>query len=414
MSKSRRYIVSISLLLAAIPFLLVLAGCGMEFGEDSSVLRVWMVGTESEAKTINEVGKIFAEEDGIKVKCDAISWGEAHSKYLTSMAGEVTPDIGAMGLTWATEFGNLGGMVDLNKEFPEDVTVMQKKIFPGLWESAAYRGSVYGIPYDISEYILYYRNDIIKDPPRTWKDLTHRLEDLKKRDMGMLFDWGSMNWIGYSNFLWQAGGDFYDKEGVRCTLDSKEAAEGMRFFAELYTKYKVPKASIPLEQGMRTGDFPMAISGNWKIIGLTLGAPEIDSKWSIATLPKGPSGKRTAFIGGRVMGIFKDSKKKEIAWKFIKFLSRPDIQVKLYEGAESAQCMYLPPNMAAWDILPMDVEFRNILKEQALDAKGPPSVLGWDDSIRFIDQAIQRVILEGSAPEYELKKVVAEIEKKVK
>ena len=51
---------------------------------------------------------------------------------------------------------------------------------------------------------------------------------------------------------------------------------------------------------------------------------------------------------------------------------------------------------------------------QALDAKGPPSVLGWDDSIRFIDQAIQRVILEESAPEYELKKAVAEIEKKAR
>jgi len=129
MSKRYTYIGTISFLSVAILFSLAITGCGMRFGEDKSVLRIWMVGIESEAKTINEVGKIFTEEYGITVRCDAISWGEAHSKYLTSMAGEVSPDIGSMGLTWATEFGNLGGMIDLKREFPKDVAMMKKDIF---------------------------------------------------------------------------------------------------------------------------------------------------------------------------------------------------------------------------------------------------------------------------------------------
>lgn len=41
----------------------------------------------------------------------------------------------------------------------------------------------------------------------------------------------------------------------------------------------------------------------------------------------------------------------------------------------------------------MERRFKRILKLQAQDAKGPPAVLGWDENTRFIEQAVQRVIL---------------------
>ena len=64
-------------------------------------------------------------------------------------------------------------------------------------------------------------------------------------------------------------------------------------------------------------------------------APEIAGKWSIAPLPKGPSGKRTAFIGGRTMGIFSKSAMKKESWEFIKFLFKPENQVKIIKGTGS-------------------------------------------------------------------------------
>ena len=176
----------------------------------------------------------------------------------------------------------------------------------------------------------------------------------------------------------------------------------MKFFSELYTKYNVPKTKIPLEQGMRTGDFPIAISGNWAIDGLRLSAPEIAGKWSIATLPKGPNGKMTSFIGGRIIGIFEQSKNKEAAWKFIQFLFKPEIQEKLYEAAFTEQDTYLPPRTKTWDILNMNPAFKKVLVDQANDAKGPPSVANWDANSKYIDEAIQKVILRNDDPAKEL------------
>jgi len=385
------------------------SGCG-DNGEsqrsaqnkNGTEIVMWLIGSEGQAITIKELGDEFYKETGIRVKCDALSWGDAHSKYLTSIAGGVAPDIGTMGLTWGAEFGKLGAMVDLKKEYPREVNSIKENVFTGLWNSVEHAGSVYGMPFDMTEYVLYYRSDIIPAPPQTWEELTSLLESLNKQGKGMIFDWGSLSWIGYSPFLWQAGGDYYKENLTVSTVDSPQAVKAMTFFSQLYTKYNVQKTKIPLEQGMRTGDFPIAISGNWKIDGLRLSAPEIAGKWAIATLPKGPTGKRTAFIGGRIIGVFNQSRNKDAAWKFIKFLSRPEIQVKLFDAALSKQDTYLPPNIKTWNMLPMDAKFKDVLVAQAKDAKGPPPVPSWDTSSKYIDEAIQRVILERGDPQKEL------------
>jgi len=391
-------------------FAFLITGCGKTAKNDALVM--WLVGSEAQAQTIMKLSEEFTQKTGIKVTCQAISWGDAHSKYLTSIAGDVTPDIGTMGLTWGMEFGELGALVDLNERFPQDIAELEKQNFPGIVESTKLGNKIFGVPLDMSEHIMYYRTDIVPDPPATWEELLAALKSLRARGKGIVLDWGSLDWIGFAPFLWQAGGDFYNEDHTKATLDTPEAAKALSFFAELY-KEGMPKTTVPLEQGMRTGDYPIAISGNWKIISLSLGAPEIKGKWSLAMLPKGPSGKRTAFIGGRIMGVFEKSTKKLEAWEFIKFLSAPDTQVKLYQASLETEDSYLPPNMDTWKKLEMDKAFKKALESQALDAKGPPPVLGWDGSTRFVNNAIQLAILKGSDPATVLKTANAEIQKEM-
>ncbi len=408
MEKMRKFIILI------LSGCLLISGCGKE-ADDSlgkpPELMMWLTGSEGQAATIKSLAEDYYIKTGIKVNCEAISWGDAHSKYLTSIAGGVTPDIGAMGLTWGTEFGTFCSMVDLAAAYPEDIRAIKEAVFSGLWDSIEYKGKVFGVPFDLTEYILYYRSDIIKEPPRTWEELTALLTKLNKSDKGMIFDWGSLSWIGYSPFLWQAGGDYYSPDYSEAIIDSPEAKIAMNFFSGLYTKHNVPKTKIPLEQGMKTGDFPLAISGNWKIDELRLSAPEISGRWSIAMMPKGPSGKRTTFIGGRIMGIFEQSKHKKEAWAFIRYLSSPEIQKALYEASLIKQDAYLPPNKNTWAIIDMDPRFKKILIDQAEDSKGPPAIANWDAYTKNIDNVIQRAVLQGLDPKAGLSDVKKELQR---
>ena len=390
-----------------------LVGCGQKDLKEPKKLLMWLVGSESQAKVIQNLGDEFFKDRGVSFRCEAISWGDAHTKYLTSIAAGVIPDIGTMGLTWGTEFGSLGAMLDLAREFPEDIKIIKQDNFSGLWDSVEYKGRVYGIPFDLSVQVMFYRNDIIASFPQNWQELEALLLNLKKQGKGMLFDWGSMSWIGFAPYLWQSGGNFYTHQNTRSALDSQAAATALKFFSRLYTELGVPKTPIPLEQGMRTADFPLAISGNWKIDSLRLSAPEIKGKWSVALLPAGPVGRRTAFLGGRIMGIFNKSQHKREAWEFIKFLFASQTQVELYKAARLVQDSYLPSNTSGWDILPMEEEFKRVLRLQAQDAQGPPSVLGWDESTRFIEEAIQRVVLQGADVKAELAKAAREADKHI-
>jgi len=387
-------------------------GCAKKAVKDEIVM--WLVGSEPQAKSVNELGAEFTKQTGISVRCEAISWGEAHSKYLTAIAGKVAPDIGTMGLTWGSEFGKLGAMIDLREAYTDDIAAIEKETFKGLWDSIRYRYHIYGVPFDMTMHIMYYRTDIIPKAPETWDELKVLLKKLNAEGKGMLFDWGSLSWIGYSPFLWQAEGSYYNETYAESMLDREEAVQAMKFFTELYNVYNVPKTSIPLEQGMRTGDFPICISGNWKIIGLTIGAPEIKGKWAISTLPKGPTGKWTAFMGGRMMGIFNQSKNKDKAWQFIKFLYKPESQAYLYKKALETQDAYLPPNTDTWHTLDMEENMKKVLLTQAHDAKGPPAVIGWDGVTRYIDEAIQKIVLKGAKPEDELRSVKARLDEELK
>ena len=401
----------ITSILLAITYLFVLSGCNAG-KKDTKELVIWHVGAESQAQTIIEIGKEFTAQTGVAIICQAISWGNAHSKYLTSIAGDVSPDIGTMGLTWGMEFGELGALLDLRREFPEDVASLESKMFRGLLRSTRVGDKVYGIPFDLTEQIMYYRLDMVPEAPQTWEELLDTLKSLKPQGKGMILDWGSLEWIGYSPFLWQAGGRFYNSDYTKATLNTPEAARALNYMADLY-KNGVPKTKVPLELGMRTGDYPLAISGNWKIISLTVGVPEIKDKWSIAMLPKGPSGKRTSLLGGRIMAIFSRSNKKEIAWEFIKFLFKPENQLKMYQATLDTEDAYLPPNMDTWSKLPMDEKFKEVLESQAKGAKGPPPVLAWDSSTRFINNAVQMVILKGADAALELDEATRKMQKEL-
>ncbi len=384
-------------------WLVLLQGCGPSRAGDAH-LTMWLVGSEAQAKTIHTVAQAFTERTGIRIQCEAIAWGEAHSKYLTAVAGGVQPDIGTMGLTWGAEFGRLGALVDLRQAFSDELAGIQRQTFPGLWRSIEDRGMVFGIPLDLSIQTLYYRTDLIPTPPSTWEDLVTLLERMRQHDRRMIIDWGSLSWIGYAPFLWQAGGNFYDGERGRATLDSPEAVKALEFFRDLYARHGVPRTSIPVEQGFRTGEFPLAMSGNWKMVSLALGVPEIEGRWGIALMPKGPGGRRTAFLGGRILSIFSRSQHHEEAWRFLQYLFEPKVQAKLYHAGLETQDAYLPPNIGTWDHLRMDPGMKAVLNEQAGDAQGPPVAQGWNETTHLVESAIQRVILHDASAVTELAK----------
>ncbi|MFH1783272.1 MAG: extracellular solute-binding protein [bacterium] len=362
-------------------------------------ISFWHTGSQDEADAITTVAKDFTQKTGIKVKVQVFSWQESRTKFLTAIAAGMTPDIGTMGSTWPTFFGVKGGMVDLVKEFPNESKKIIDNTFPGAMRPLTYKGSIYGVRYDMTTLLMYVRLDIFKElglsVPTTWEELTALIPKLKAEGKEFVIGWGNKEWIGAFPFIWQAGGNVYTEDGLKSNLTSPEAVKGLRFFTDLYTKYGMPYAILDAFTGFVTGDFPIMIDGDWITPTLFTQASDITGKWVVSMLPSGPAG-NIGFIGGRSMGIFASSKHKKEAMQFLTYITSPEAQKSIFDTImKEGGGVLLSPNVKAWSIIGLESGYARILKSQLDASQAPRFVIGGDESYQYLNDALNEVILRG-------------------
>ena len=72
--------------------------------------------------------------------------------------------------------------------------------------------------------------------------------------------------------------------------------------------------------------------------------------------------------------MFKDAKNRDGAWKFVQWLSKPEVQVKWYQAVKD-----LPAVQSAWDDASLSGDpYLKVFGEQLEDAKSPPTIPTWE------------------------------------
>ncbi len=104
-------------------------------------------------------------------------------------------------------------------------------------------------------------------------------------------------------------------------------------------------------------------------------------------MPKEEAG--TSFTGGGDLVVFKKSKNRDAAWKFVDFLTQEAQQQKLYELVGS-----LPSVKATWETGELSTDpFLKTFGTQLEDAKSAPAIATWEQVAAELDDAIERVSL---------------------
>jgi ABC-type glycerol-3-phosphate transport system substrate-binding protein len=120
MKRKMVFVFTVALVLA------MLAGALPGSAQDGGVeILIWMTGGENDAVIAQKAADVWAEATGNTVKIEPVDWGTAHARILTAATSGEGPDIITGALSWGIEFGELGGMLDLNAAHPEDIAAMQ-------------------------------------------------------------------------------------------------------------------------------------------------------------------------------------------------------------------------------------------------------------------------------------------------
>ena len=338
--------------------------------------------------------KFERENPGARVVTQAIPWDAAHEKLLTAVVGGLPPDVGQMGTTWMAEFATLRALHPLEEFIGRSSIIKKEKFFEGSWNTGIVNQRVYGVPWYVDTRVLFYRKDLLEDvgfkrPPQNWDELKRACK-LLTRDVdhdGKIDLYGITlpirGWGVFLPFVWQNEGDVLHPT-------SPAYQEALDYYVSFFRENLTPSgraADMDLFQAFKSGFYPMFISGPWMVELLQKELPELKGRWGVTMMPR--KKRRTSFVGGSNLVVFKDSGHKDLAWKFVEFMSRTDNQMEWHRRLNS-----LPAVKEAWkDPSLMNHPMLKVFGEQMEDAQSPPTIPEWEQVAEAIDTRLEAIIL---------------------
>lgn len=364
----------------------------------TGTLNVWAMGTEGEE--LEAFAADFVKENpDLELNVTAVPWEAANDKIANAIASGETPDATLVGTTWMGQFAEAGGL----EPTPEGL-VAENDFYQGAWDSTVVGDTSYGVPWYVETRVLYYRTDLAEQAgwghaPKTWEELKQFAGDLEEKagaEYGISLPPGQTgSWQTVLPFAWSNGAEVTSGDGTDYTLDSPEMTEALDYYKTFFDDGLTPDRVLDpgeLETGFAKGTYGSFISGPWHI-GLVEDAGLSPEDYTVAPLPGKDGGIGTSFVGGGDLAVFKDAQNRDAAWKFVRWLSEPDVQQKWYD-----QISDLPAVRESWETgtLADDPQLK-VFGEQLDQTEAPPAVPTWEEVAAGIDSEVEKAV-KGASP----------------
>ncbi|MGH8907870.1 MAG: ABC transporter substrate-binding protein [Egibacteraceae bacterium] len=304
-----------------------------------------------------------------------------------------SPDFDILGLDviWTGEFAENGWLESLEELRPQ----VEEVSLPGPLQSASWGGTLWAVPYSSNAGLLYYRTDLVDQPPRTWDELMEvGLAAGQRAGIAPFVGQGAQYEGMVVNFLelyWGAGGELFNPDGTQVLFDDALALQAVGVMQRaLSSGFYAPGFNTMMEDDARNAfqagnavfmrNWPYAYS---RMTGEDPANPSaVAGRFAVAPLPTFTGDGTVSALGGFNLGVSRFSDNVEAAKQFVRFAStNPDVQRNL--GVYS-----VPPTLASvyQDLAadPVMAQLRRILP----DAKPRPPAPNWN----AISEEIQRQV----------------------
>lgn len=367
-------------------------------------LVVWMVGDDKTPQVMQPAVAAFrAVHPDVAVEVRDVPWADAMTKYSAALASRRGPDLVTGSTSYAIALGAKGALVDLNEAAPDLARQLEQQANPGALRAIrSSDGRLYGTPFDMHVQLQYYRSDRLREAPGDWDGFI-----AAARQQRFAQQWGNTSWLGFYPYLRQAGGAVYDASCRRAVIDSPEAVRALTYYARLYRELQAPTDGWPdADGGLESGAYGLVQSGSWLLSRMDMVHKGLVGRWAAAALPAGPTGKRTAVLGGTVLAITRFSPHRELALDLMRTVYRPEVTRRMAEAALAYGGMWLPSGRQD-QIAALPLPNREALLAQLADAEGPPPCPAWIRQDYIVTRAVQRVVLAGGDAQTELSRAAA-------
>ncbi|WP_222945026.1 ABC transporter substrate-binding protein [Paraburkholderia sp. 31.1] len=334
---------------------------------------------------------------GTTIKIEEVNWDALQQKLQTDIMGGANSDLAIVATRWLLDFVHddvaepLDGYMDAS---------FRDRFIGQILAPGEIKGKVYGLPLAASTRALYYNKDLLAkagypNGPKTWNDVIDASKKLKAMGIaGFGLQGKEIETDVYFYYgLWSYGGDVIGKDG--------KAAFNSQAGVKAATLYKTMIDEGLTEPGV-TGYNREGVQNLFKqervamVISLPFLSKQIakeapNLKYGIDPIPTGTT-QATYAVTDSIM-MFKNSKVKMSAWKFLDFLftKGPRVEFSKTEG-------FLPTTKAEASDPALNSPDTKAFIALLPNARFAPTVTGWEDTGKAVSDAIQSVYLGKAQP----------------
>ncbi|MDQ6601528.1 MAG: sugar ABC transporter substrate-binding protein [Chloroflexota bacterium] len=308
--------------------------------------------SDTEMKGLERITTTFKTQyPGVTVTQENIPNASYMQKFTAAVQAKSLPDTVMVSAERVNDMVAMNGLKDLTERINN--STLKKDLPDNRWTAATVNGKTYGVPAFMFVNWMYYRADWFKEagitaPPKTWaefQDIAVKLTDPAKNrfGFGLRGGDGGEGWV--EMMLRAFGSPIVDDKG-KPAMDVAKATEGLKYYTELFTKYKVAPPSAPNDSyaqvmtAFKTGQTGMVLhhTGSLKEVRDALG-----DKFMTAPYPAGPAAHIadvTPLYNGLSQTIKDD--RGDAGWAWITQWTTPDAEIALLE-----ETGYFPASIAA-------------------------------------------------------------------
>jgi len=268
-------------ILALVLALVMALGCAsFALAEDDITLDViicqygpntqeWFLGKGMNGTSFVE--KFEAENPGVKLNLEVVSWNDVYSVVSTRISNNNAPDI--LNIDVFADYAAEGLLMPVSEYCPEE---LYGDFFPQFIAQSVIDGVVWAVPDLASARALYYNVDLLKEAgvekvPETWAELEDACQAIVDFYGGEVYPWGvdmttDEGQAAFAYYAWGNNGGFVDENG-EWALNSDANVESVNFSVGLVNKgYTNPNPATQtrydLQDMFAAGKLAMLIAPN--------------------------------------------------------------------------------------------------------------------------------------------------------
>lgn len=366
------------------------SGKSNQSDDEKKILKIFIPGYDDELwKSLYDASINDFEKDNPNVDVQVIpaGWDEANSKLVSLIQANDAPDVIITGSRSLRQFAEMGAIEKLDTYMPDS---FKESRVENVLNTANINGAQYGIPLAFSSRALYYRTDLIKEPPTTWDELLEIAETITKENPE-IYGFAIPTDITSGtdelfNFIYQNEGSATDENG-NIKLATDENIETLEFLKEFNDKKIIPDpvSTSRSDQAkmFQNGNLAMFISGPWE--KETLDSSADTAPYAVALLPAGTKMAETLVTDS--FSISSQSKNKELAWKLIEYMGQFE-----YQNAYDEAIGFFPILKQEENEERYNTEFLKPFKDMIQYGVSEPQVPVWDTFNSEFVKAVQKVM----------------------